>query len=358
MLLGEIPIRILRQVKKLELRDVTIAFNPQIVYFNSLRQLDLGYVTVVNAELCEVLVANANTLEELHLSWIVESSQQHLFGVVPHIQGRGKVAPLPKLKSFRSKGPHMFNPSGLLVLFSEVDSFEDLHLESLSPASAIVWAHVMNQMTADEAPTIRGLQGVRFGAPISSTAFWDAAAQLISKSGGELRSIAINGSPKGAKTPIPQSLQNYITGGMPSQPNLERLVIIWRDGTGVGEETLKSLHATADTLEFLHLMISFPTLDSVNRVLDLVAPFERLRQLHLVFPFHDDDAPAHIHLLQKQLQRDIRGKTGMCSELSERIVGILPSLEYLSWTIYEYFRPEAQPSYFAKVFYSMPASSP
>jgi hypothetical protein len=351
-LLVELDPQVLNRVKTLKLRDLSTAHNPQMQYFTSLRSLDLGYVTVANKELCGLLAANAETLEELHLSWIVEASQLHLLATGSNgTRGAGKVVPLPHLKIFRSKGPHCFYIDGLKLLLSETKRLETFHLDSLSHAAALVWANMMNDITGDEtnARPYSELKSVTLGAPINSNIFWDAAAKLVSTCGTQLESISMNGSPKGAKTPFPQAFKDCFAGGMPVQPNLEKINIVWRDEVGVGEETVENIRSVAPRAEFLHILMEYPLVDGVNRLVDLFRPFESLRQLHMIFPLHDDNAPANILVSDARLKLDPDLSKKSCGEFIEKIAELLPSLKYLSWSIYEYFRPGDQPSYFVRV---------
>ena len=295
-----------------------------------------------------ILASNAHTLQDLRLCWIMEASQNRLLE-----SGSTCAVPLPALKTFRSQGPHGFDKDGLTTLFSGVESLQGLHLESLAiqSGSVSVWADLLVYLVQEKAASISALKAVSLGAPINSELFWAAGSRLLCNCGSQIERLSINGSPKGTRMPFPQSLKDCFAENLTVQPKLKDLNLIWRDDTGVDIGTIRALPVVFPSVEHLHLTMSTFSPNIVESFLDLFKAFNSLRSLHLVFPIRNNNDLLYTFKL------DILHKRGACTGFITRLVPLLPMLRYLSLSVYEYFHPELQPSYYIEVIHLKPLLS-
>ncbi|TDL28608.1 hypothetical protein BD410DRAFT_760025 [Rickenella mellea] len=322
-LLRSLPLETISTLKSFKLRDLVFVRHQPVSSFASLRSIDLGYTSLKNTELHQLLLNNSGTLENLTLDWIIESSQVPFFSSFQEMS-------LPSLKTFNWKGRQPCDCAGLQGLLHQCRDLLELRAEGLSESSALSWADVLAHLTQN-CPKL-ACQQVAFGAPTASAAFWDAVSSFLSQNGGSLNELSISGSGRTAPSPFPAALQNFFFRVMEPRHDMKRLVIVWRDSFGVDYETVCCLAPKYPMLELLHIYFTFPTTNSTSLtdLLRAVQPYHCLRQLHFVFSGNGE--PSH----------------NLRAEFMWKASGLSASLQRVSWSSYN-LNANANPPVFVEL---------
>ncbi|EJD02820.1 uncharacterized protein FOMMEDRAFT_146634 [Fomitiporia mediterranea MF3/22] len=331
-LFNALPEEVLPSLQLLKISDASIVTTASFGSMNSLRVLDLGYSAVDDLILCDLVSQNVGTLEEIHLNWIMESQQRPLFtgysgGVI-----KG-------LKAFTSQGPHAFSFDGIKKLFGEASLLEDFRLESLSLPSAMIWNRIFTNWLASSWWKLDKMRVLKFGAAAGCKEFWDSVAQFLVCCGSGLISLGINGSPRGPTGPFPTKLIEYFAAH--TQPMLKTLVVMWRDDLGLPPVSSMGFTLFAPSLEMLHICFSVPA-DLVNSLLNLIAPFSKLRRVHFTFlkrtnapDINDAGKTIAYSKIFASACGDIAQKGPMFQEFVKRAAVSHPELAEVSWSIYD-----------------------
>lgn len=334
-----IPTKTLQGLDKLKIYDTPLQPSPFLLPSSNLRCLDLGYVNLSNTDLCAFVAQNADTLEEIRLSWIVISS---MVGKLFNGYAGGS---LSRLRVLALQGPQDYDLEGVKHLLSDTQKLDELTLEHLSVHGANTLANVFAQIIDSGTDAfLHDLQVLKVGAATLCGDFWETAARILSVCGERLQCLHVNGGPKGANTPFATGLTQYFLEH--TQPRLENLVLVWRDYDGLPPEVLNTLNSFCPSVSLLHLYTRWPhhdDSDPIGKLAERFTPFKKLQKLHLVFSrtiSPGDPAAQSYTRAVKVLLKDLMGardEKSMHWEFMRRVAEGNEefSLREGSWTVYD-----------------------
>ena len=296
--------------------NVTIekVLKQSVTSLTSLRVIDLGYISLKTSALNELVAFCAGTLEELHLSWIMQADPEPLF---TDYAGQ----PLQRLKAFTSKGPQVFHDEHIRCALGDAPALTELHARNLTAVSAFRWVPILGYLS--ETRTSNTLKRLKLGALTNSSAkpFWIAVARLLRSCGGQLEVLHINGSPKGLAEPMPPDLWSAISNCASS--NLSQLVLMWRADQTMTIEQTQILCDITPSLTFLHICMNI-TVAALNDLPSLFR-FPKLVRLHLTF--YDGDVGAE--WFTDEVTREL-----IFRRFVHQICLSCPALKEVSWSVY------------------------
>lgn len=322
-----IPIETMGALKKLKIFDAPLTRMAPLLSLSQLCSLELGYVSISNSDFCVMLAQNANTLEELRLSWIVETSSSSLLNGYPE-------TPLTRLRSISTQGPQSFEISGLRSLLAGGCRLEGLALDSLSAMSAQIWSDLFVEFVDLGTQSFCNMHSIKFGAPIACTFFWDAVSKLLGVCGENLGCLHINGSPRGSTAPFPMTLADYFLDH--TQPQLKELVIIWRGENGLSAEAIDALGTFSPSVSLLHLCIRWPY-GRPAELVDQLSAFKQMQKLHIIFLklIPRDDAMFQVYAeAMERVILDLAQKREKFQHFVQQIAEIHPTLAEVSWSVF------------------------
>ena len=254
------------KIKRIHLRDVVLdsdgiheVYVSQADSFTSLTSVELERCTIRVAELRKMLEANQSSIEVLRLRWINWLSQQNDRGVLEDCLDIS----LRNLRVFDVQGALAFSdrPAAALIgLLGECAHLQDFHVRSIPLLDGETWISVLHHLTQKmDFNTFLNMQKISFGGPACNTEFWDSVAVILALCGDSLESVMINGYMQGPPSPFPESLASFFEKeGIMRQENLKNLTIVWRDGMGVGTDTIAALGImhlrSSDCMFALHIL--------------------------------------------------------------------------------------------------------
>ena len=219
-----IPAKALLNLERLKIYDTPLHPPPFLLPSSRLRTLDLGYVNVSNSDLCSFVAQNADTLEEIRLSWIVVSS------MVGKLFGGYTGSSLSRLRVLVLQGPQDYDLDGLKHLLAETRKLDELTVEHLSVHGANSLSEVFGQIISSESPSsaafLLDLRVLKVGAATLCAGFWETVSQILSVCGENLHCLHINGGPKGTNTSFAEGLTQYFlehTQNLLDQPDESKM---------------------------------------------------------------------------------------------------------------------------------------
>ncbi|KLO20321.1 hypothetical protein SCHPADRAFT_637 [Schizopora paradoxa] len=322
------------KVQRFEIRDAALAVEETIIpSMSSLRSIILAYVSIENSLLWDLLGLNAGHLEELRLIWVKEKLN------VPLLDNSKEIS-LISLRHFELQGAVIpAVPKGFQDLLGDCEYLETFHVKSLSVQSANAWAKVLDHILRERpGEPLANMRSIAFGAPTHSTELWTQVSQFLLRCDDQLESLTLNAPVRLgiSANHLPPALTEAFIDGMKRQPNLRRIIIMWRDDKGANAETISSLRSLAPFLEFLHVCLPYPLRDTqeqqVDALVDQFKQFSELRELHLVFPTFLAEEQTDFYV---KLNNSISNNDGLLQNFWHGISREVPSLEEVSWSTYE-----------------------
>lgn len=344
--LESLPKETLKALQDITLRDVSVSITPSINSLSSLRSLDLAYATCRAQDLWQILAANAGTLEDLSLRYVVNYSLEPLFGgIIPDVT-------LRRLKSFKIKGIQLIDAGGISSLLGGCPELKRISIDILSSPSALAWSKVLLDLADLKYPP-RSMESIIFSAPMASAEVWKSLCAFLMRSGQNIKSLYISANAAERVTaPFPSCLRNCLLSEMPQQTHLDRLVIIWPVGMDLDPRSVGNLSLTFSQITVLHICLPFPAVDYISTLLGVIKPFENLREIHFIFPVDGNGLLQNTEFddiyTQEEVTRMMRDNLARNSITLINSFASRANVSHFSWSLYERSRNRS-PIVFAKV---------
>ena len=323
-------------MQEITLRDIAVSPIPSLGLLSSLRKIDLAYTACKAPDVSRILSANASTLQDLTLRHVANYSPLPFFG------GERENINLRKLKSLKIKGIQPVDSDGLMSVLGGCPELEKISVDILSLQSALVWSQVLKDLANPKFP-VRNLKRIKFDAPMGCTEFWESLCGFLLRSGSAIESLYISANAaERLIAPFPSCLRRCLLSQMPQQLLLRRFVLIWPDGIGLDTQSVCELSQTFPRLFLLHIYHPFPAADYVSQLLNLIAPFKLLKEVHLVFPISVDGFLQNAEFVDTESQRAatnaLKNNLSRKSETLIEAFSLDANVSRFSWCLYEYSR--------------------